>query len=475
MTNVDDNLAFAPASELAELIADRKVSPVEVAELYFKRIEELDGRFNAYLTLTQEQAMQDARSAETAVMNGDRLGPLHGVPVSIKDLEMTKGVRTTSGSLVFKDRVPEEDSIVVERVKSSGAVILGKTNTPEFGFRGSTENRLGEPCRNPWNPERTPGGSSGGAAASVLAGMCSIATGSDGGGSIRIPASFCGIYGIKPTQGRVPRYAGAGAPVVANQLAQSGPLSRTVRDSAIFLQLLSGHDSRDATSLREAPGSYVAALDRDISDLRIAWSPDFGYAPVDPEVVSIASEAAKVFEELGCVVDDSMLKLEEPGENFYLIFSTNVYAGLGHLLEERGDELTDYVREGMEFGRDVTGADYARALGHRDRLIAQFADVFDEYDLILSPTMAVPAFPVGEAPAQIAGVDVDPFLGFIPFTYPINMIGNPAASVPCGFSSDGLPIGLHIIGRFGDEETVLAASAAFERVRPWIQHRPDLV
>ncbi|MCH7653917.1 MAG: amidase, partial [Chloroflexi bacterium] len=174
-------------------------------------------------------------------------------------------------------------------------------------------------------------------------------------------------------------------------------------------------------------------------------------------------------------VDDSMLKLEEPGESFYLIFSTNVYAGLGHLLEERGDELTDYVREGMEFGRDITGADYARALGHRDRLIAQFADVFDEYDLILSPTMAVPAFPVGEAPAQIAGMDVDPFLGFIPFTYPINMIGNPAASVPCGFSSDGLPIGLHIIGRFGDEETVLAASAAFERVRPWIQHRPDLV
>jgi aspartyl-tRNA(Asn)/glutamyl-tRNA(Gln) amidotransferase subunit A len=475
MTNVDENLALAPASELAELIAAKQVSPVEVTELYFKRIEELDGRFNAYLTLTQEQAMQDARSAETAVMNGDSLGPLHGVPISIKDLEMTRGVRTTSGSLVFKDRVPEEDSVVVERVKSSGAVILGKTNTPEFGFRGSTENRLGEPCRNPWNPQRTPGGSSGGAAASVLAGMCSIATGSDGGGSIRIPASFCGIYGIKPSQGRVPRYAGAGAAVAANQLGQSGPLSRTVRDSAILLRLLAGYDSRDPTSLRDAPGDYVAALVQDISDLRIAWSPDFGYAPVDPEVVSITSEAARVFEELGCVVDDSKLKLEEPGKGFRVIFSTNVYAGLGHLLEEQGDELTDYVREGLEFGRDTTGADYARALGYRDVLKAQFADLFEEYDLILSPTMAVPAFPVGEAPAQIAGVDVDPFLGFLPFTYPINMIGNPAASVPCGFSSDGLPIGLHIIGRFGDEETVLAASAAFERVRPWIQNRPELV
>ena len=474
MTNEDENLALAPASELAELIATKQVSPVEVTELYFKRIEELDGRFNAYLTLTEEKAMQDARSAETAVMNGDSLGPLHGVPISIKDLEMTRGVRTTSGSLIFKDRVPEEDSVVVERVKRSGAVIMGKTNTPEFGFRGSTENRLGEPCRNPWNPERTAGGSSGGAAVSVLAGMCSIATGSDGGGSIRIPASFCGLYGIKPTQGRVPRYAGAGVAVVASQLGQSGPLSRTVRDSAILLQLLAGHDSRDPTSLRDAPGDYVDALDRDISDLRIAWSPDFGYAPVDPEVVSITSEAAKVFEELGCVVDDSKLKLEEPGESFRVIFSTNVYAGLGHLLEERGDELTDYVREGLEFGRDITGADYARALGYRDVLKAQFADLFEQYDLILSPTMAVPAFPVGEGPAQIAGVEVEPFLGFLPFTFPINMIGNPAASVPCGFSSDGLPIGLHIIGRFGDEETVLAASAAFERLRPWIQHRPEL-
>ncbi len=173
-------------------------------------------------------------------------------------------------------------------------------------------------------------------------------------------------------------------------------------------------------------------------------------------------------------MDDSTLRLEEPGERFRVIFSTNLYAGLGYLLNERGDELTDYVREGMEFGRDTTGADYARALGYRDMLKAQFADLFEEYDLILSPTMAVPAFPVGEAPARIAGVDVDPFLGFLPFTYPINMIGNPAASVPCGFSSDGLPIGLHIIGRFGDEETVLAASAAFERVRPWMQHRPEL-
>ena len=281
MPNIDENLAFAPASELAALIADKQASPVELTALYFERIERLDGQLHAYLTLCRDEAMQAAKEAENAVMRGDALGPLHGVPISIKDLELTKGIRTTSGSLPFKDRIPDEDSIVVERVKAAGAIILGKTNTPEFGHRGTTENLLGEPCRNPWNTERTPGGSSGGAAAALAAGLCAIATGSDGGGSVRIPASFCGLYGIKPTQGRVPRYGGRAAPAIANQLSQSGPITRTVRDSAILLQALAGHDARDAGSLRDAPADYIAALDRDISGLRIGWSPDFGYAAVD--------------------------------------------------------------------------------------------------------------------------------------------------------------------------------------------------
>ena len=471
---MDEQLAFAPAFELRELIANKQVSPVETTQLYLERIERLDSQLNSYLTLIPDDAMNAARSAEDAVLRGETLGPLHGLPISIKDLEITKGVRTTSGSLVYRDRVPDEDSVVVERVRRAGAIILGKTNTPEFGLLGTTENLLGDDCRNPWNTERTTGGSSGGAGAAVIAGLCSLATGSDGGGSIRIPASFCGVYGIKPTQGRVPRYGGTSAPVVANQISQSGPMTRTVRDSALLLQVLAGYDLRDPSSLRKAPPDFLAAVDRDVKGLRIAWSHDYGYAPVDSEVVKVTSGAARAFEALGCSVDDSGLELGSPFHAFWTIFSTNAYATAGSLLEEQADELTPYAKMSIEHGATVSGAEYARALGYVDRLKARFADLFERCDLLLSPTMAVPAFPVGERPSRIGGKEVNPFWGFLPFTFPINMIGHPAANVPCGFSSDGMPIGLHIVGRRGDEQTVLAASAAFERANPWLNLRPPV-
>ena len=471
-SDMEDNIAFAPASEQRQLIANREISPVELTELYLRRIDELDARLNSYLTVVSDEAMGTAKAAEDAVTRGDALGDLHGLPISIKDLEMTRGIRTTGGSLAYKDRVPDEDSIVVERVRKAGAIILGKTNTPEFGLLGMTENRLGDHCRNPWNTERTSGGSSGGAAAAVVASLCSLATGGDGGGSIRIPASFCGVYGIKPTLGRVPRYSGASAPALANHFIQSGPLTRTVRDSALLLQVLSGHDPRDATSLRETPPDFVAALDMGVKGLRIAWSPDFGYAAVDPEVAEVTSGAARAFEGLGCSVSDPDLGLDSPFDVFWEMFDTNAYASYRHLLERQADLLTDYGRESIERGATVTGADYARALGYIDRLKGRFADLFESYDLLLSPTMAVPAFPVGQRLSEIDRKEVHPFWSYSPFSYPINMIGNPAASVPCGFSSDGMPIGLHIVGRLGDEATVLAASAAFERVRPWIGHRP---
>ena len=470
----DTDLAFAPASEHLKLIAGKQVSPVELTELYLRRIEDLDHRLNSYLTVTGDEAMRAAKEAETAVARGDELGPLHGLPISIKDLELTKGTRTTGGSLVFKDRVPSEDSVVVERVRRAGAIILGKTNTPEFGLLGATENRLGDHGRNPWNTDRTTGGSSGGAGGSVVAGLCSLATGSDGGGSIRIPCSYCGVFGIKTTQGRVPKYTGATAPVVANQFSQSGPMTRTVLDSALLLQVLAGPDPRDPTSIRETPPNFVAALDRDIRDLRIAWSPDYGYATVDPDVAHTAAGAAQVFAELGCTIETTSLALDSPFDVFWPLFCANAYASYGPLLDKDADRLTDYARECIEQGAELTGAEYAAALGKMDRLKAQMADLMDDYDLLLSPTMAVTAYPVGNPPEEIAGQKVEPFWGALPFTYPINMIGYPAASVPCGFSSDGLPVGLHIVGRGGDEETVLAASAAFERARPWIQERPPV-
>ena len=469
---MDDDLAFAPASELRRLIAGKEVSPVELTELYLRRIDRLDSRLDSYLTVAHDQAISAARSAEEAVMRGDDLAPLHGLPISIKDLEMTRGLRTTSGSLIFEDRVPAEDSVVVERVRQSGAVILGKTNTPEFGYLGTTENRLGGPCRNPWNTERTTGGSSGGAGASAVAGLCALAQGSDGGGSIRIPSSFCGVYGIKPTLGRVPQYAGPG-PISPNHFSQAGPMTRSVADSAMLLQVLAGHDPRDPSSIRQAPPDFMAALDRDVSGLRIAWSPDYGYAAVDPEVAEVAFRAATAFEEMGCHVESSDISLDAPFDAFWTIFSAVGYTRVGLVLQN-ADMLTDYARECLEHGASVTGSEYAAGLAYFDLLRQQFDDLFDEYDLLLSPTTAVPAFPPDDRPARIAGRDVDPFWGFLPFTYPINMIGYPAASIPAGFSSDGMPIGLHIVGRSGDEETVLAASAAFEKARPWIDVRPPV-
>jgi aspartyl-tRNA(Asn)/glutamyl-tRNA(Gln) amidotransferase subunit A len=470
---LDEELAFAPAAELRDLIASHAISPVELTDLYLSRIQRIDGRLNSYLTIAAESARESAQIAEAAVMRGRTLGPLHGVPVSVKDLDLTRGIRTTGGSLAFADRVPDQDSLVVERLRSAGAVILGKTNTPEFGLSGTTENRLGEPCRNPWDPIRTSGGSSGGAAAAVVAGLCALSTGTDGGGSVRIPSSFCGVFGLKPTQGRIPRFP-TPIPPIANQLSQPGPISRTVADAALLLSVLAGRDTRDPVSLRESPADYIGATRRGIEHLRVAWSPDFGYAAVDPEVVQICQNAAERFADCGCSVEAVDLNLEDPYPAFWTLFSTNSFAAFGSLLETKADLLTDYARATFESAATYTAADYARALGSVDRLRSRFADLFDSYDLLLSPTMAVSAFPIGERPQTIAGRSVDPFWGFLPFTFPINLIGHPAASVPCGMSELGLPVGLHIVGRFGDEVSVLAASAAFERAHPSTSVRPAI-
>ena len=471
----DDELAFTPAAELLELIATRKVSPVELTELYFRRIERLDSRLNSYLLLNQDEAIYAARDAESVVMRGDATGALHGLPISIKDTQMTGGVRTTMGSIVYKDRIPERDAAVVERVRGAGAIMLGKTNVPEFGLVGNCENSLGEPGRNPWNTDHTPGGSSGGAAAAVAAGLCPMATGSDGGGSIRIPSTFCGIYGIKPTQGRVSAYTGLEGPPMPKIFTQSGPLTRTVKDSALLLQVMAGHDPRDPTSLRETPPDFVAAVDGAIDGLCIAWSPDFGFADVDPEVLEVTSKAAQVFEELGCSVVESDLTLEEPYNTFGPIQAADSYATYGHYMETHEEQLTEFTRFFLAMGARVTTTQYARSLGEIDLLKVRFTDLFEEYDLLLTPTACFPALPFGEFPGEMSGRSEYPDRYWNgAFTLPINVIGHPAATVPAGFSSGGLPIGLHIVGRRGDEETVLAASAAFGRARPWIQHRPPV-
>ncbi len=467
------DLAFIPATELAVAIRTKVVSSVEVTEQFFQRIDRLDPQLNSYLALREDDAMADARAADEAVQKGDALGPLHGIPISIKDLEVTKNLTTTMGSALFRNRVPDVDSIVVERVKAAGAIILGKTNTPEFGQSGTTENELGAPCRNPWNTERTAGGSSGGAGAALAAGLCTLATGTDGGGSIRIPASFNGIFGIKPSQGRVPRYGGYGRPA-ANHFSQSGPMARNVADCALLLQVLAGTDSRDVTSLRQSPPDFSAGLGAGVRGMRLAWSPDFGYAGVDTEVLQVTEKAARLFEELGATIDTPQFALEDPFQAFWDVFATATYTSYGHLLEDHRNEFSHYGLRAIEHGEEVSGADLSRAVYRVDQIGRQLEDFFDDYDLLLSPTMAVPAFPIDQRPSVIGGKEVEPFWGYLPFTYPINMSGQTASSVPCGFSKDGMPIGLHIVGPRGSEAKVLQASAAFEVAQPWADKRPPV-
>ena len=471
----DQSLAFASAQQLAELVRTRQVSPVELVDLFLDRIVALNPRLNAYLTVAADQARAAAREAERAVAGDGSLPPLLGVPLSIKDLHATKGIRTTFGSYVYRDHVPQEDAVAVERLRRAGGIILGKTNTPEFGQSATTENRLGDHCRNPWHPERTSGGSSGGAAAAVAAGLGPLALGSDGGGSIRVPAGFCGVVGFKPTFGRVPAHGGLGGMPLFSHL---GPITRTVRDAALMLGVIAGFDRRDPNSLRQAPPDFLGALAGDpasaLRDLRVAWSPDLGYARVDPEVCAVAGAAARVFVDFGCHVEEASPAAGSPFSIFGPLVAVDEYAATGHLLLDHADELMRYVRATFEHGQGVMGFEYSQALRGLERYRAQMADFFEVHDLLLCPTNAVPAFPVGRRPRVIDGQQVDTLWGPFPFTAPFNLSGQPAITVPCGFSVDGLPIGLQIVGRVGDEVTVLRAAAAFEQARPWAGVRPPL-
>ena len=467
------------AFELAAMVKRGDVSPLELVEDSLQRIDRLNSQLNAFLHVDADGALRAARDAEAAVAAGDTLGPLHGVPVPIKDVEEAKGLPHTSGSLVYKDRIATFDSIATRRIRAAGAIIIGKTNTSEFGQIGTNENRLGDACRNPWNPEMTSGASSGGAAVSVATGISSIAQGGDGGGSIRIPASMCGIYGIKPSQGRVPKLMMDTSSHHPVKFAQSGPLTRTVQDAALLLGVLSGPaDDGERDAIQTAPPDFMAALDHDIKGLRVAWSPDLGGVAVDPEVMNLTETAAKTFEDLGCDIESAEFRLGSPEEvyrTFDVLYNSRVYATNGHLLENHRDQLTDYFTEGLENGKSYTATDLWHAMSTLEIYRAYVRDFFLHFDILLTPTLATPSFPIGQHPETIDGTAVPHrHWGFTPFTYPFNMTGNTAASVPAGFTKSGLPVGLHIVGRYGEETTVLSASARYEEASPWAERIPEI-
>lgn len=478
----DRDLMFLPAWKQRELLSKKEVSSVELTETALRRIDALDSKLHAFLTVDREGALKTARAADDAQSRSRsplELGPLHGVPVAVKDLEMTKGLRTTFGSVIYKDHVPDYDSVVVERLRKSGAVILGKTNTPEFGLSGECWNRLLADCSNPWDLTRTSGGSSGGSAASLASGMCALATASDGGGSTRLPAHYTGLYGLKVTQGRIPLYGGVGKPAIY-QMANSGPIARTVRDAAILLQLLSGYDSRDPGSLRQKAPDFLAALGGGVKGMKVGWSVDLGFAPVEPDIAAAIKEAVKTFASLGAHVEDAKIKLDPPPtEYFATIWFSTSNAAYGHLMQNHLADLNPYVVNQIYRGTQVTGADYSRALRLRDVLIGQFGDYFEKFDLLLCPAVPFTAYTHRKPPQTIA--DKPPLktaggltFGLNPFMPIFNLSGNPAASIPVGFDRNGLPIGMQVVARLGNEESILRASAAFEEARPWTGKRPPV-
>ena len=469
------SLAFKPAYELARMIKAKQVSPVEVVDYFLQRTSSLNPKLKAFITVAEDHARAAARKAEEAVMRGGDLPPLHGVPLAIKDTEDTKGILSTGGSLVYRDRIPDEDGVVAERLGRTGAITLGKSNTPEFALAVYAYNRImDDDTHNPWDLERTCGGSSGGSGAAVAAGLVPIAQGSDGGGSTRIPASFCGIYGFKATQGVVPTYGGLAAMPLFLCI---GPMTLTVRDAAIMLQALAGFDSRDSYSLRGEPTEFVAALEGDIKGLKVAWSPawcnpDYGFAKVDSDVLAVAQSASKVFEALGCNVEEATPQLDDPHHAFDdVMLNADSYAFHKWEMDERADELVEFNRKYIETGIGITGHAYAEAYWQIMRIRDQVADFFDRYDLLITPTMAMKP----QLITDIAAGNVHPLYDGQSFTFIANIYGGPAASVPCGFTPEGLPVGLQINGRFGDDATVWRASAAFEKAQPWIQHIPPAV
>jgi aspartyl-tRNA(Asn)/glutamyl-tRNA(Gln) amidotransferase subunit A len=462
-------LGFTPATELARLIRTKALSPVELTRAVLERIERVNPVVNAFCTLTADVALAEARDAERAVTSGAALGPLHGIPYSIKDLNFTKGVRTMGGSFIFEHRVPDADAAFIPRLRRAGGIFLGKTTSPEFGWKALGDSPLTGITRNPWNPAMTTGGSSAGAAAAVAAGLGPLHQGSDGAGSIRIPSAFCGIYGLKPSYGRVPMW-----PVSNNDYSShNGPMTRTVADAALMLSVMAGPDDRDRTSLEAPPADYVGKLKRDLEGLRVAYSPDLGAGlRVDPEIATIVRAAVRAFEEMGCMVEEIKPAFSDTQEIIRVMWSAHEAGIYGPFVPQWRARMDPGLVACIEDGLRVSLVDYIQT---RDRKMAFWDSVrplFETHALLLTPSVSVTAFEVGRLnPAHFPQHAWDWF-PWASFSYPFNFTGQPAATVPAGFTAGGMPVGLQIVGRRFDDLTVLQASAAFETARPWARHRP---
>ena len=461
-------LCFTPATELSSMIRRKQISPVEVAEAVIARIEALEPRLNAFAAFTPEAALEAARAAEAKVASRGELRALHGVPVTIKDLHEVAGLETRLGSHATEGALAKADAPMVERLKAAGAVLLGKTTTPEFGWKGVSNSPLTGVTHNPWKLGFNAGASSAGAGVGAAAGYGPLHQGSDGAGSIRMPCHFCGVFGLKPTYGRVPNW-----PVPNNdQTTHLGPMTRTVADAALMLAVMAGPHPLDHTSLEAAGADYPARLADGVAGLKVAYSPDLGHARVDDEVAGLVAKAAKAFEELGCTVEETPVEFAKDGpEIIRFLWPAHLQAYHGHLARFEG-RMDPGLVACMRAGEGHAMARYLEARAAKLAFIEQMHRFFDGWDLLLTPSVSVAAFPADRLQPEHWPEHPWDWVMWAEFSYPFNFSGNPAASVPCGFTDSGLPVGLQIVGRRFADLTVLQAAAAFEQARPWAERRP---
>ncbi|MFN8559075.1 MAG: amidase [Dehalococcoidia bacterium] len=465
------DLCLMPAETLAGMIRRKQLSPTELMEATLARIATLNPTLNAFVELDAERGLADARAQTERLARGEELGPLGGLPFGVKDLENVAGFHTTHGSRVFEDNLAVDDDIHVERLRAAGAIVIGKTNTPEFGYTAFTSNAVYGVTRNPWNPERTPGGSSGGAAAVIASGMAPLATASDGGGSVRIPACFVGAFGLKPTFGLVP--IGPRPMMTWMDTSCYGPLTRTVRDAALYLDHVAGYHPADPTSYPRPAHSYLAKLDEPLPRLRIAFNRRLAVRAVQRDVLREVEQAARVFQDLGHEVEENDDTPPDMAPFWVGLGRFQTMASMYDEVMNRRDDFTPNFAAGFDIAETVNVTHFRDGFLAKGRLVAWLWRLFERYDLLLTPTMPVEAFEAeGPIPPVVEGQRLGG--GIMGFTAPFNFSGHPAATVRAGFTDAGLPAGLQIVGERHRDELVLRAARAFEEARPWNDHWPAL-
>ena len=457
---------------MVRLVRARELSAREVLEAHLDQVERVNPKVNAIVTLVAEQALERAADADEALARGDDVGPLHGIPVAHKDMVLTKGIRTTFGSPIFKDLVPDEDALIVERLSNAGAITVGKTNTPEFGAGSQTYNEVFGETLNPYDTTKTCGGSSGGAAVALACGMVPLAGGSDMGGSLRNPANFCNMVGLRPSPGRVPIWPARAAWAT---LTVQGPMARTVQDVALLLGAIAGPDARSPISISEPGSLFSRPLAREFRGVRVAWSRDLGGLPVDPAVTAAIDAQRHVFESLGCEIEDGEPDFADADEVFQTLRAWSFELVRGDLLADHRRQMKETVVWNIEQGQRLSGPDIGRAEVKRTALFHRVRAFMETHEFLVLPVNQVPPFPVEQRYVdQINGVKMDTYIDWMKSCYYITVVGLPAISVPCGFTPDGLPVGVQIVGRHHDDFGVLQLAYAFEQATGFWKRRPPV-